>query len=386
RIVGVADPRTYYRENLAKIHSVPRENVFKTWEDMAKRDKFADAVIISTQDNMHLDPSLAFAAKKYDILLEKPIAPDPQSCKKIVKSVKQANIIFGVCHVLRYTRYTMTLKKLIDDGVIGDVVCLQHSEPVGYWHQAHSYVRGNWRNEKDSSSMLLAKSCHDLDWIRHIMGKKFVAVSSFGSLKHFRKEEKPKGAAKRCLTCRIESTCPYSAKKIYLTDRVLKGHIGWPTNVLTTDLTVEGITKALKTGPYGRCVYECDNDVVDNQVVNMEFEGGRTATFIMTAFSHGPRSTTIHGTKGQLKGDSSNIIHFDFLTDKTTTYDTKAPDGSILGGHGGGDGGVMEAFIDAVRTRDQSKILSGPDESLETHLAVFAAEQARHRSSVVKIK
>ncbi len=385
KVVGVADPREHYRNTLARDHSVPESNVFKTWEDMAARAKFADAVLICTQDAMHRDPALAFAAKGYDILLEKPMAPDEQSCRDIVAAAKKAGVIFGVCHVLRYTSYTRALKKIVDSGAIGDVVCIQHSEPVGYWHQAHSFVRGNWRNERESSPMLLAKSCHDLDWIRHIMGRKITAVSSFGSLKHFRKDQKPAGAADRCLDCKVEDSCPYSAKRIYITERVAKGHTGWPVDVLTPDITLEGVTEALRTGPYGRCVYECDNDVVDNQVVNMEFEGGRTASFVMTAFSCGSRTTVVHGTKGQLKGDSSKIVHFDFLTNEEKTIDTNASDGTILGGHGGGDGGLMASFLSAVAGRDPSKIISGPDETLETHLAVFAAERSRKNGVVVRM-
>ncbi len=385
KVVGVADPREYYRKTLASGHSVPEGNVFTTWEDMAARDKFADAILICTQDAMHRAPALAFAAKGYDILLEKPMAPDEQSCRDIVAAVRKADVIFGVCHVLRYTAYTKALKKLVDSGVIGDVVCIQHFEPVGWWHQAHSYVRGNWRNEQEAAPMLLAKSCHDLDWIRHIMGRKITTISSFGSLRHFRKEEKPQGAADRCLDCGIEANCPYSAKRIYIESRIMKNHTGWPVDVLTTDTTIEGVTRALRSGPYGRCVYACDNDVVDNQVVSMEFEGGRTASFVMTAFSHGSRTTVVHGTRGQIKGDSSKIVHFDFLTGAEKTIDTDAPDGSILGGHGGGDGGLMDAFVSAVAERDPSKILSGPDETLETHLAVFAAERSRKQGLVVKI-
>ncbi len=385
QVVGVADPDDYCRETLAQKHSVPADNVFRTWEEMAERSRFADAVIIATQDAMHRDPAVAFADKGYDILLEKPMAPDAQSCRDIVQAVKDANVIFGVCHVLRYTRYTRTLKELLDAGKIGEIVCIQHSETVGYWHQAHSYVRGNWRNEKESSPMLLAKSCHDLDWMRYLMGRKYTALSSFGSLKHFRKEEKPQDAADRCLECKIERQCPYSAVKIYLDDRVKQGKTGWPANVLDPEPTLESITKALESGPYGRCVYSCDNDVVDNQVVNMEFEGGSTANFVMTAFGHDSRETRIFGTKGQIRGDSSKVKLYDFLTDEESVIDTESTDDSILGGHGGGDGGVMEAFVSAVQDKDQSKILSGPDETLETHLAVFAAEEARKHGRIVNL-
>ncbi len=157
-------------------------------------------------------------------------------------------------------------------------------------------------------------------------------------------------------------------------------------NVLVPDPTRENVLEALRTGPYGRCVYACDNDVVDNQVVNMQFEGGRTVNFTMTAFSKmGHRKTHIFGTRGQLYCDGRYIEHYDFLTDNTTTIDTEAGDASILGGHGGGDFGLMHSFVQALIDNDPRHILSGPDETLESHLMVFAAEQARKENRVVTL-
>ncbi len=385
KVVGVAEPRDFYRNRLVEIHSIPSGNVFTDWRQAAERERLADAVIIATQDAMHVGPAVAFAAKGYHMLLEKPMATNEGDCRRIVSAAIENKIIFAVCHVMRYTAYTQKLKAVIDSGAIGEVVSLQHLEPVGYWHQAHSFVRGNWGNEAKSSPMLLAKSCHDLDWISYIMDGHCKSVSSFGSLYHFRKEHKPTGAADRCLECPVEADCPYSAKKIYL-GTLERGDKGWPVDVLTPDVTPEGITQALRDGPYGRCVYECDNDVVDNQVVNMLFEGGRTASFTMTAFNEGGhRKTRIFGTRGEIYGDGSKITLFDFLTDTTEVIDTEASDASILGGHGGGDYGLMKSFISAVASGDQSKILSGPAETLESHLMVFAAEKARRENSVVDV-
>jgi predicted dehydrogenase len=366
-------------------YHIPKENIFTNWKEMAGRDKFADGVIIATQDTGHAEPAIAFADKKYAVLLEKPMAPNEQDCRRIVDAVIKNKIIFAVCHVLRYTQYTKKLKSMIDSGLIGDLVSIQHLEPVGFWHYAHSYVRGNWRNEKESSPMLLAKSCHDLDWLRHIMGVRATAVSSFGSLKHFRKNEQPKGAADRCLDCSVEKPCPYSAKKIYI-DRFDAGHKWWPVSVITTDLTRDGIISALRNGPYGRCVYASDNDVVDNQVVSLQWEGNRTSVFTMTAFTEMTgRISRIFGTKGQLTGDDENINHYDFLTGKTETINANTTDTSILGGHGGGDYGLMQHFTKALLTKDPSHILSGPQETLETHLMVFRAEQARKENKVIAL-
>jgi predicted dehydrogenase len=274
-------------------------------------------------------------------------------------------------------------------------VSVNHVEPLGYWHQAHSFVRGNWRKEADSSFMLLAKSCHDIDWLRYIVGEPCVRVSSFGSLLHFRKEAKPAAAGKatRCLDCAYEPECPYSAKKLYF-GRLRLQSLGWPLDVITTDFTEDGVTAALRDGPYGRCVYECDNDVVDHQVVNLEYASGVTASFTMISTSeYRDRQTSIYGTRGELRGNGDTITHVDFLTDTTTTIPVEVPQpdastagqGGGLSGHGGGDYGLMRSFIAAVAQRDPSAIRSGPRESLETHLTVFAAEQARREQRVVQV-
>jgi predicted dehydrogenase len=230
--------------------------------------------------------------------------------------------------------------------------------------------------------MLMAKSCHDMDYLRYIVGKRCLRASSFGSLKHFKAECAPAGATDRCTTCpeAVETDCPYSALKIYPE----RNPEYWPVSVISTDHTPEGVMKALQEGPYGRCVYACDNDVVDHQVVNLEFEGGATAAFTMTAFNRGRgRETHIMGTRGELHGDGRHVTVFDFLSQKETVYDSrKEDDGGIASGHGGGDYGMAKAFVNAVAAGDPALVTSGPDVSLESHLIVFAAERARLNGTV----
>ena len=383
RIAGVAEPRAPYRQAIADAYDVPARNVFADWREAASRPRFADAVVIATPDALHAEPAIAFARLGYAMLLEKPMAPTAEDCQRIVEAVERSGVIFAVGHVLRYTPYTRQIKALLAAGAIGDIVSIQHLEPVGYWHFAHSFVRGNWRSEALSSPVLLAKSCHDLDWIRHVMGVPCQAVSSFGSLRHFTPQNRPAGAAERCLDCQVEPDCPYSARKIYL-GRVAREQTGWPVDVLTPDVTAEGVEAALRNGPYGRCVFTCDNDVLDNQVVNMQFEGGRTATFSMMAFTEaGHRRTTIFGTRGELYCDGHTVRVHDFLTDATRVIDVDALTAGQPGSHAGGDFGLMDAFVSAVAAGDPSLILSGPRESLESHLMVFAAEQARHEHRIV---
>ena len=387
KLVGVAEPRATPRELLSRQHQLQPEFVFNDWKEATAKEKFADAVIICTLDAMHAEPAIAFANKGYHILLEKPMAPSLEQCRQIVETVNANNVILAVGHVLLYTNYTRKLKDLLQSGAIGQIVSVQHLEPVGFWHQAHSFVRGNWRNESESSPMLLAKSCHDLDWIRHIVDQPCVAVSSFGNLNHFKKEQKPleAGEATRCTECAHEPDCCYSAKKIYL-GNLSDGKTAWPVDVVTFDTTHHGVTAALNSGPYGQCVYECDNDVVDAQVVNLEFEGGVTVSFTMTAFtSAGPRRTSIFGSRGEIYGDESTITVTDFLSNKTIRYETEIPDSFRLGPCASGDNNLMTTFFSAVANNAPQELLSGYAETLESHKIVFAAEQARRERSVVTL-
>ncbi len=346
-------------------------------------EKLADAVVIASQDSNHTAPALAFAGAGYHILLEKPMAPTWEDCCKIVNAVERAGICFAVCHVLRYTPYVREIKRLLDSKWIGELIGIQHLEPVMYWHQAHSFVRGNWRNSRESSFMLLQKSCHDLDLLSYFAGKPCREVSSFGSLSLFRKEKRPAEAADRCIYCPLERECPYSAIKIYWRDRAEKGNWEWPVDVLTIRRTKESLFERLQNGPYGRCVYACDNDVVDHQVVSLNFEGGLTADFTMTAFTpNGSRRTTrFFGTAGMIEGNGREVTVSRYLDDSVMTIDTAlSTSGTISDGHGGGDSGLIHAFLRALNG-DKSALTSTARTTLESHRIVFKAEEAR-RSGV----
>ncbi|MGR4878638.1 Gfo/Idh/MocA family protein [Streptomyces sp. LARHCF249] len=387
RVVAVAEPRELRRSRLAAAHGLDSGAAVDDWRALAARGRVADAVLICTLDRDHLEPVLAFAALGCHILLEKPMALTEEECRRIVAAVEEAGVILSVGHVLRYTPYTQALKRVLDSGRIGDVVSVQHLEPVGFWHQAHSFVRGNWRREDQATTMLMAKSCHDLDWLQYVLGRPPVRVSSFGRLSHFRPEARPAGAADRCLDCSVENTCPYSAPRDY-GDRLAGGRHGWPLSVVIDEFTPHALETALREGPYGRCVYACDNDVVDHQVVAMEFDSGATATFTMTAFTeHADRQTRIFGTRGELRGDGRRLRLYDFLTRREEAIGF-GPEGATdaAGGHGGGDAGLMDAFVSAVATGDPRLVKSGPYESLTSHLTVLAAERARRDHTVVDIR
>lgn len=384
KVIAIAEPRVEYRNHMKQLHDIKDEFVFSSWEEVLKKGRIADAVLICTQDNLHTEPAIAFSQQKYHMLLEKPMSSTPEECREIVASAKKHDIIFAVCHVLRYTRYTTELKKIIDNQTIGDIISMQHLEPVGWWHQAHSFVRGNWRNDQESTFMLLAKACHDLDWIRYIMGSPVESVHSFGHLSHFTQENHPDKAGTHCFDCSVERQCPYSAQKIYLENEFGGDYF---RKIVTPVDNKEALKKALIEGPYGRCVYLCDNNVVDHQVVNFQFQGNKTASFTMTAFTeYSDRKTRIFGTRGRIEGDGKVIKVFDFNNNEEVIYDVDALEGdSQMTGHGGGDYYMMKSFIEAVKLGDQSLVLSGPDETLETHLTVFAAEQSRKTKTVINV-
>jgi predicted dehydrogenase len=385
-VIAVAEPEPGRRGRFATAYGLAGPAIFTDWRDLLDAGPDVDAVIITTQDPLHVGPAIAAAERGYNILLEKPISPSPQECIRVVEAVTRADVTFAVCHVLRYAPYTRLVKELVQSGAVGDVVSVQHHEPVGFWHQAHSFVRGNWRREELSSFMLLAKSCHDIDWLQHIVGRPIARVSSFGGLLHFTAENRPKGAADRCLDCSIEASCPYSAVRLY-GGMLAEGRHHWPLDVVTPIFTAEALTAELRQGPYGRCVYACDNDVVDHQVVAIEFDGGVTASFTMNAFNTGGhRRTRIFGTRGELVCDGESVTVHDFLTGRARTYNpVEVAGASAADGHGGGDGALMDAFTAAVATGDRSTILSGPQATLNSHLATFAAEQARRTGTVVTV-
>ena len=312
----------------------------------------------------------------YHVLLEKPMSNNEAQCRQIVDAANRTGRTLAVCHVLRYTPFYMTLKHLIDQGRIGEVTTINQIENVGYWHQAHSFVRGNWRNTAETSPMILQKSCHDMDIILWLMDKTCKRVQSFGSLRHFTPENAPEGAPERCLDgCPHADTCPYYAPRLYMD----MNRTGWPVDVITTDLSEAGRRKALEEGPYGRCVYACDNDVVDSQVVNMEMEDGVLCQLMMTAFcEHGGRSIRVMGTRGCIEGDMDRNV----ITVKPFGLPARVIDINLaerdLAGHGGGDGAMVAEVIRMLgETGKPTPRMTTLEASCESHYIAFAAEKSR---------
>jgi predicted dehydrogenase len=383
KFVAVAESDPGRRARFAAAHNIPADRQFATWEEVTALPKFADAVFNCTMDQMHYPSGMAALKAGYDMLLEKPMANTLEETEALVRAAEEVGCLLQVCHVLRYTPFFSTLHEIVRSGRLGDIVTIEHRENVAYWHMAHSFVRGNWANEAASSPMILQKCCHDLDILYWNLGLPVKRLQSFGSLRHFQAENAPQGATPRCTDgCPAAATCPFDARPIYLNTN----NGGWPVSALGSDLSAEGRQAALEKGPYGRCVYHCDNDVVDNQTVNMEFEDGTTVVLFMHGHSHQEgRTMRYDGTRASLLGDfsilgSSLEIH-DHLTGVRERVNIPLSDGT---GHGGGDFGVVASFVRAMR--GQTEAMTSARASLESHLLAFAAEESRHQNVVIDMQ
>lgn len=378
-IVGVAEPIAIRNERYAKKHNIAPENRFNTWEDVFKRPKFADAVIISTPDNLHYGPCMLALKMGYDVLLEKPISPSEKECRDILAMAKKNDRIVAVCHVLRYAPYFIKLKELMHNGSVGEIISIQHLEPIHHVHISHSYVRGNWHNSKETTPIILAKSCHDLDILKWLLDKRCKNISAFGSLKWFRKENAPEGSTERCVDgCKVENECPYSAKRIYFDNRTWLHHFDLPA-----DKSKRGdvIMEYLKSSNYGKCVYQMDNDQPDHYTTNILFEDDITAAFSMEAFtSYEGRRTRVMGSMGDIVGDMNSFTHTDFRTGKVTEWK------QTTDGHGGGDWRLVSDWIQAVSQHNPALLTSTIEASIESHIMGFAAEKSRKLKKTMEVR
>jgi hypothetical protein len=385
-IVGVAEPIPIRNDRYAKKHNIPEKSRFTTWEHVFEHPKFADAIIITTPDDLHYGPCMKALEMGYDVLLEKPIAPTEKECREILALAKKTGRIVAVCHVLRYAPYFIKLKEMIHSGAIGELISIQHMEPIQHIHMSHSYVRGNWHNSKETTPIILAKSCHDLDILRWMVGKPSKNISAFGNLKWFKESNSPKGSTNRCTDgCSAESKCPYSALKIYYRERTYTYVFDFPEDKSTHS---EFIMEQLKTTNYGRCVYKMDNDQPDHYVASIEFDDDITVSFSMEAFTsyHG-RRTRIMGSLGDIVGDMNEFIHTDFLTNKVAKWDISLEDmdNKKNSGHGGGDWALVTDWVRAVKEQDSSLLTSTIDASIESHIMGFMAEKSRKTKQTIPI-
>lgn len=369
RLVGVIEPDRARRSTIADIHAIPDAACFDAVSQAV--DLHADAWIVASPDRHHHNAVRAALEHGNHVLVEKPIAASMGDVVDLVTTAASGDGILAVGHVLRYTPFFRAINEIVTGDRLGDIVTVRHTENVAAWHMAHSFVRGNWARSAESTPMIVQKCCHDFDILGWNLGSSVVRLNSEGSLFHFRPGEAPPGAAARCTDpCSVED-CPFDARRLYLDE----ANVGWPVHVITDDLSLEGRYAALRTGPYGRCVYGAGSDVVDHQTVTMVLESGACVILTMHGHSHEEaRTMRYDGTRATLRavfGGRQEIEIIDHATGRVERI--RIPDAH--GGHGGGDRGLIDGFLSAIR--EGRKPLTSVEEGLESHFLAFAAEEAR---------
>ncbi len=382
QIAALAEPRPDRRGAAGEKLKVPEEMRFADALEVFRLGKIADAAIITTQDQDHFPHAMAALDCGYDILLEKPISPDPKECIAIEEKANRLGRKITVCHVLRYTNFWGEIKKVLDSGELGKIVAIKHSENIGNYHMAHSFVRGNWRNDAISSPIITAKSCHDLDILLWLTGAHCTRVSAFGGLQYFREENAPAGSTARCCDCPVANTCRFNAYRVYTP---ILGQ--WPADVVCLEQTPEALDQALRTGPYGRCVFRCDNNVCDHMSMILEFDNGVTATFSLTGQTNEiHRNIHIMCENGEIIGDDAKqqIIVDHFTSNAAETFTSRVIHvRTNSSGHGGGDAGIMEDFTAGLESHVESR--SSISRSVESHLMACALEQSRLTGKTVEL-
>ena len=379
-IAAVAEIRPDRLAEAGKLWKVPESRLFTDVKDLFALGKIADAAIVATMDRDHYGHVMAALDLGYDILLEKPISPDPRECMEIEAKANALGKKITVCHVLRYTNFFGAIKDIIDSGELGKVVAIKHSENIGNFHMAHSFVRGNWRNDVLSSPIIMQKSCHDLDILLWLTGAHCTKVAAFGSLSYFKESNAPENSTDRCCDCPVADNCRFSAKRCYLPT------LGsWPTDVVCLEQTEEALEEALRTGPYGRCVFRCDNNVCDHMSIILEFDNMVTATFSLTAqTSPCHRNIHIMCEDGEIIADDGKrqILVRKHVSSQADTFEERVINvRTNASGHGGGDAGIMEDFTASLSENAQTR--SAISASVESHLMACAIEEARLTGRVV---
>ena len=373
---AVCEKRPCRLERARKEYSLSDEQLFLSDEEFFAAGKLADLLIIATQDGDHYGHAMRALDVGYDILLEKPMAQSYEQCKAIADKAEKLGRRVYICHVLRYAPFFVYIKNQVEKGVIGKVETIAHTENVAYWHQSHSFVRGNWSVTEETTPMILAKCCHDLDMIYWLIDRPCTAVSSFGSLDFFTRDNAPEGSGDYCCECPLQEKCAFDCVKFY------EKNAGWLAGAidLPFDRNDPASIRAVLSrheNPYSRCVFKCDNTAVDHQVVNMLFEGGVTAQLTMTAFAADCyRELHIHGTRGEIIGDMlSNKVKINIYGGESTEVDIGALTDGIYG-HGGGDQRLITDVINTFRGVE-AKGVTSIQNSLMSHKIGYAAEASR---------
>lgn len=399
KIVGVADPNPIRRKKAMDYFGFKEDMCFENAEELAKKGKLADTVINGTMDEQHLETAVPLLDAGYDMLLEKPFAPNEEEMRQIVNCAKKNNSKVMICHVLRYTPFYYAIKERIVNGEIGDIINIQTTEHVSYHHLSTSYIRGKWANsDKCHTSMLLAKCCHDLDIIMWMMSEtKPKQISSFGGKFQFKPENAPKEAGTICMKdCPLADTCVYSTKRLYIDHPDRWAFYVWDALEGKKNVTIEDKIALMKSdSPYARCIYKCDNNVVDHQSVLINFESGATGTHNMVGGSAEPRREIhIIGTKGEIFGNFEEskftVLKIDPSPDAhNEECDVEEVDlrvtGDMVGaygGHGGGDERLAADFVKFIRGEKPSLACTSIFDSVAGHLSVYLADKSRENGGM----
>lgn len=370
RPVAVAEPNGTRRRAVAEAFGIPDKACFVRYEQLFGAGIDADAVLVASPDDVHRDPVLRAIRTGHHVLIEKPVAQQLGECLEIERAASRHGVLAGVCYVLRYHPYFCKIREIVASGELGRVVSIDHIVSVGLDRAMHSYVRGIFRRTQDANAMLLAKCCHDIDFLLWILGSRCRRLSSFGSLGWFRPENAPAGSAERCIDCRQEAQCPYSARDLYLVRRDWISNFDVPEGS-TLD---EAIMNELRSGPHGRCVFRCDNDVVDRQVLALEMADGATVSLTMDMLTADDlRRTRIRLTGGEIEGDEQRLTVRPFRGE-VREYDFTDLFGQPY--HAGADLRLIEDFIEAVHS-SAHPFRAPIGEAVESHRICFAAEESR---------
>ena len=377
RLVGVVELNDIRRQSVAERFGLEPSQCYADYHDFFRNPVQADAVMICTPENRHFEPAMLAIEAGCHVLLEKPIAQTLEECQAIGEAARKKGVLVSVCHVLRYHPYFMKVKELVDSGELGHIISINHRTSVGVDRAAHGFVRGIWRSERLSNPMLMSKCCHDIDFLLWLTKTPCRKLTSFGSLRWFKAKNAPEGSAERCIDCRVESRCPFSAVDLYQVRRDWIANFDVPEGKTIDDV----IEDQLREGLYGRCVYHCDNDVVDHQIVSMEMESEVTINFSMDIFTlKDCRETHISLTEGEIDGDENRLRVRRFRGAKETVYDFSGLAHQPF--HAGADLAIVADFIDAIRT-GRRDLVTSIERSVESHRICFEAERSRKEQRTV---
>lgn len=337
----------------SKYFSQDNQPEFYTDYSLMLDDEEIDAVIICTPDTMHREMAIAALNKGKHILLEKPMATTIEDSIAIYGESLKQDLVFRLGFVLRYTGVYKKIKELVASGVLGKIITVEAKEQLGYLHGA-SFFRRWHRFKKNNGGFLNAKCSHDMDILNWIIEDEPLYVSAFGGRGYFNRKD---GASDACTDCRLRFGCRYYYKY--------------------SDYGAFNCTENI-------CPFNVEKDIVDHEVVNIEYCKGVTACFTVTMLSaEATRKMAVFGSEATLYADfAKGVIEVKHIRPADAETYTMSPASS---GHGGGDEILYCDFIDAIRNEAQTGKSDARAGMLSTLMAL-AAEKSMEQRKVINIQ